>query len=192
MGRNVGALCSNYEEDPQVQRLNYLDLYRRGRLAIKHHVVLMDDGKVMPLDTAIAPSDIHEFIGQRLPDELYFYLSKGIIAPRVLEWLTSGEVRETIPLDSGESSEYRHLVQTQLAPFRREALALISQFLHRYYYSKEKDVTLRLWFDKDLMTILDHKNLNPQPHAIISTWHVRETLWAPFATSIQASRIFRY
>ena len=41
MGRNVSALCNNYEEDPQVQRLNYLDMYRRGRLAIKHHVVLM-------------------------------------------------------------------------------------------------------------------------------------------------------
>ncbi|MBM6387600.1 MAG: hypothetical protein JSY10_27070 [Paenibacillus sp.] len=30
-----------------------------------------------------APNDIHEFIGYRLPDEIYYYLMRGLIGPQV-------------------------------------------------------------------------------------------------------------
>jgi hypothetical protein len=46
--------------------------------------VLTDEGEVKPLNIEQAPNDIHEFIGYRLPDEVYYYLVRGLIGPQVL------------------------------------------------------------------------------------------------------------
>ncbi|KAI9838145.1 MAG: hypothetical protein M1837_002640 [Sclerophora amabilis] len=173
LGRSVTSVCTHYQDDPQVQQLGYLDRFRRAKMAIRHHIVLTDDGKVQPLEIDQAPSDVHEFIGQRLPEELYFYLSKGVLGPRVMNWLTSGELLETPPLDSGETEEYRRLVQSQLSPLRLQALSLLSQPLYRFYH--RKDVTMRFWFDKDIEQILSFKELVPTPRELISAWNVRET-----------------
>ncbi|KAI9820963.1 MAG: hypothetical protein M1832_003435 [Thelocarpon impressellum] len=172
VGPSVTAVCTHYQDEAQVQQMDYLDKYRRGRLAVKHHVVLTDDGKVEPLNVDLAPSDIHEFIGQRLPEELYFYLSKGVVGPRVLNWLTSGELFENPPLDSGDSEEYHKLVRDQLAPLRMQALALLSQPISRFY--QRKDVTARFWFDKDLSKVLSHKDLVPSPRELVAPWNVKE------------------
>ncbi|KAI9796098.1 MAG: hypothetical protein M1833_006520 [Piccolia ochrophora] len=172
LGKSVTAVCTHYQDEARVQQLDYLDRYQRGRLAVKHHVVLTDDGKVEPLDVDHAPWDVHEFIGQRLPEELYFYLSKGIISPRVLNWLTSGEMTETPPLDNGESAEYRELIQKQLSELRTQALALLSQPLSRFY--QRKDVTVHYWFDSGLEKALSHKDLVPRPRDIVADWNVRQ------------------
>ena len=66
----------SYAEHSLVVKMNYMDLFCRTRCAIKYHLVLTDEGKVEPLNVDNAPSDIHEFIGYRLPDEIYYYLSK--------------------------------------------------------------------------------------------------------------------
>ena len=171
VGPSVTAVCTHYQDEMQVQHLNYLDRYQRGRSAVKHHVVLTEDGKVEPLHAEQAPSDVHEFIGQRLPEELYFYLSKGVVGPRVLNWLTSGELSETPPLDGGESTEYHRLVMTQLSPMRLEALSLLSQPMSRFYH--RKDVTARFWFDGNLTKVLSHKDLAPPPRDSVVKWNVR-------------------
>ena len=173
LGPNATALCMHYQDDPQVQQSDYLDRYRRARLAVKHHVILTDDGQVVPLDVDHAPSDIHEFIGLRLPEELYFYLSEGVIGPRVLNWLTSGELNEYPPLDNGESVEYQRLVRDQLDPFRTLALALLSQPLSRFY--QRKDVTMRFWFGKEAEKTISHKDLVPSLRDIVSAWNVKES-----------------
>lgn len=172
LGPSVTAVCTHYQDEPQVQQLDYLDHYRRARLAVKHHVILTDDGQVEPLDIDHAPSDVHEFIGLRLPEEVYFYLSKGVIGPRILNWLTSGELFEYPPLDNGESPEYHNLVRNQLDPFRAQALALLSQPLSRFF--QRKDVTMRFWFGKDAEKKLSHKDLLPPPREIVLSWNVKE------------------
>ncbi|KAI9860754.1 MAG: hypothetical protein M1813_005677 [Trichoglossum hirsutum] len=169
--RSVTAVCTHYQDDAQVQQMGYLDKYKRGRLAVKHHVVFTEDGKVEPLDVEHAPFDVHEFIGQRLPEELYFYLSKGVVGPNVLNWITSGELLEMPPLDNGDSEEYRRLVRDQLSPIRTQALSLLSQTLHFYYH--RKDVTVRFWFDKKSERVLKPKDLIPPPHDVIAAWHVK-------------------
>ncbi|PYI11107.1 PIN domain-like protein [Aspergillus sclerotiicarbonarius CBS 121057] len=97
-GRSVLALCSQFEEDRRMQELQYTDRYKRTLMTVKHHVYIDVDGKVGPMDPENASSDIHELIGLRLPEELYFYLSKGILGPDVPNYLTSGEVLISLPL----------------------------------------------------------------------------------------------
>ncbi|KAI9678574.1 MAG: hypothetical protein M1817_005631 [Caeruleum heppii] len=172
VGPSATSVCTHYQDDPQVQQVNYLDKYWRAKMAIKHHVVLAENGRVEPLDAQQAPSDVHEFIGQRLPEELYFYLSKGLVAPRVLDWLVTGELYESPPLDNGESDEYHRLVRDQLGPIRTQALALLSQPMSRFYH--RKDVVARFWFDSGTEKILSHKELVPSPRDLTSGWNVKE------------------
>ncbi|KAI9850063.1 MAG: hypothetical protein M1838_006143 [Thelocarpon superellum] len=181
VGPSVTAVCTHYQDEASVQQSDYLDKYRRSRMAVKHHVVLTDDGKVQPLNVELAPSDVHEFIGQRLPEELYFYLSKGLVGPRVLNWLTSGELMEHPPLDGGESDEYRRLVRTQLAPLRMQSLALLSQPMSRFYH--RKDVTARFWFDKEIRDVLSHREVVPTPRERVASWKVKASLWAAFGVA---------
>jgi len=176
LGRNVTGVCTHYQDDPQVQQSDYLDRYRRGSMAVKHHVILTDDGRVEPLNLERAPSDIHEFIGQRLPEELYFYLSRGVIGPQVLDWLTSGQLMENPPLDNGDSEEYRSLVRDKLANIRTQALSLLAQHLARFY--NNKNVTVRFWFDNNLSRTLTHKGLVPPPFELSAAWNVHEDFFA--------------
>ncbi|KAI9831325.1 MAG: hypothetical protein M1819_005099 [Sarea resinae] len=163
----------NMIDDAQVQQTDYLDSFKRARMGIKHHVVLATEGKYEPLDIEHAPSDVHEFIGQRLPEELYFYLSEGVISPRVLNWLVSGDILETPPLENGEASEYQRLVRDQLTPIRTQALSLLSQSLHRFYQRKE--IYLRFWFDKGGSKSINLKDF-PSPKEYISSWNVKQAV----------------
>jgi hypothetical protein len=73
-----------YSDDANVMKTGYIDVFCRTRCAIKYHLVLTDEGEVRPLNIEQAPNDIHEFIGYRLPDEVYYYLVRGLIGPQVV------------------------------------------------------------------------------------------------------------
>jgi hypothetical protein len=169
--RSGHSVALHYQNDPQCRALDYLDRYRRVRLSIIHHVVLTSRGAVEPFKSDHAPSDIHEFIGQRLPEELYFYLSKGVIGPRVLNWRTSGEILEFPPLDNGDSDEYKTLVRDQLKDMRYSTLSLLSFSVHRYYL--HRDVKIRCWFDKDKPDVLSMAALD-DPRPTMSKWCVHD------------------
>lgn len=134
--------CANSKDE------GYQMLFHKARLAIKHAVVM----KVKTLDIIqdnfdSAPSDVHEFMGQRLPNELYFYLIRGLAGPRVLNWRTRMEILETPPLDGGASETYKTLVSNKLVPLRAQSLVVITHLLHRYY--QKHDVDLICWFNED-------------------------------------------
>jgi len=188
MGRTGHSVCIHHQDDPVFQSLNYLDRYRKARLAVKHHVVLTVDGRIEPLDVDHAPGDIHEFIGQRLPDELYFYLSRGIISPKVLNWITSSEIVELPPLDNGDSEDYKKLVRDQLGEIRSTTISLLSHSLARFF--QYKDVNLRCWFDKANVKVISMRDLdNPIP--LIKEWNVHEDVYGPEKNKHQVSRLFR-
>lgn len=174
LGRSGIAVCLHYQDEPRFQRLNYLDKYRKTRLAVKHHPVLTKEGKVEPLDSIHVPNDVHEFIGQRLPDEIYYYLSKGLIGPRVLNWRTSGEIIELTPLDGGDSEDYRKLVSVKLTPLRTSAISLLSYSLHRFY--QHKDMALRCWFldgqNNHYTDNISMKDLE-DPRPLVEKWNVK-------------------
>lgn len=145
-GRSAVSLCSQVEEDGATVELSYADRFKRAFMAVKHHVIMDVDGKVGPLNPDNASSDLHDLIGQRLPEELYFYISKGILGPEVPNWLTSGELVVTPPLGTEDSSIYRRLSGELLTPIRTQALCLLSNSLHRFYQTKI--IRLRMWYEE--------------------------------------------
>ena len=123
---------------------HYLSLYRKACAALRYMTVVTQEGDIKIKNSETMPGDIHEVTGQRLPDELYFYLSRGVCGPRMLNWRTRMEVFETPPLDGGNSPAYKDLVQRKLAPLRARGLAITTHYLNRYY--QKKDVDLICWY----------------------------------------------
>lgn len=153
----------------------YVDKFRKARAAIKHHVIMKDDGTVEQLDLSESPSDVHEFIGQRLPDELYFYLSRGIIGPQVLEMLTTGELIIPAPLDSSESETYKKFL-TGLDTMRTEALAMVTKPLVRYWSAR--DIKVYSWHDPQRPRTISAKEVTP-PSDKAQKWNVKDPVFGP-------------
>lgn len=172
-GRSVIQLCNQFREDPEVQNLEYADRYKKAIMAIKHHIVLDSNGVVAPLNFEYAPGDVHEFVGQRLPEELFFYISKGILASQVPNWLTTGEVNLTLPGGVMDSEPYRRLLIEQLNPVRTQALKIVAESLNYYYSSRE--VILRTWDNNRDTTALKIELKTVLPlKAKASEWKVQE------------------
>ena len=154
----------------QAKDENYLELFHKARFALKHPVLLTSDGKVEPKNHKSAPHDIHLFVGQRLPEEIYYYLSRGLVGSRVLNWRARTELVEVPPLDGGNSKTYQDLVQEKLRPLRAQALALMTHSLHRWY--QVTDVELVCWWSENTKIPL---NLSDRSEATKSadSWHVK-------------------
>jgi len=137
---------------------------------IKYSLILSSEGQVVPLPLAIStpaghshpnhhshhptaadiPQDLHEIFTNRLPDEIYYYLSRGLLGPQALVWLTSGQIVENPPLDNGETTEYKRFVKEvitdgQTGP-RATALALVSSVAHSFWANKK--VQGSFWFEQ--------------------------------------------
>lgn len=173
-GGSVARLCAQYPADPSIKSV-YLDQYKRAATRAKHHVIMTAEGDVEILDKEHAPDDAHDCIGLRLPEELYMYLSRGMLRPRVLNWLTSGKVSVTQPLAGGDGKAYQDLVRTQLDPLRRQALKLLTEPIHRYYHSRE--ITTRMWFDSAYEAKFNMKEV-ASTREQLSKWNVKDDLIA--------------
>ena len=173
-GGSVARLCAQYSTDPAVKGV-YLDQYKRALTRIRHHVIMTDEGDVEILDKDHAPDDAHECIGLRLPEELYMYLYRGMLRPRILNWLTSGKISITQPLAGGDGRPYQNLVKVQLDPLRRQALSLLTEPIHRYYHSR--DITTNLWFDHTYEGKFNMRDVS-SPRDLLSKWNVRNNLIA--------------
>jgi hypothetical protein len=163
------AAVSAFAEHPGVKTSQYSDHYARTRSMVKYSLILSSEGTVMPLPLAITtppsqghpghhphhptaadiPSDLHEIFTNRLPDEIYFYLSRGLLGPPALVWLSSGQIVENPPLDNGATTEYKRFVKEvitdgQTGP-RATALALISSVANSFWTGKK--VAGCFWFD---------------------------------------------
>lgn len=153
----------------------YQTKFRKALLIVKHHAVLTVDGKVELLNAREAPDAMTDaVIGQRLPDELFYYLSKGLISTRVLNWLTQTEVLESPPLDGGFSDAYRNLVSEQLNEMRTSTLGVLAFSLVRSY--SKTPLPMRCWFDKGKTQTIDLRTVD-DPRDAISKWNVRENIF---------------
>ena len=167
------SVCLQLQEEDSLKRENYLDRYRRSRLAVKHQVVLTPGGKVEPFAAEQIPSDLNELIGQHLPDELYYYLSIALIGPRPLNQLTSAQIFEKAPADGGDAETYRILVRDKLKPVRAATLALLAGQLHRVF--KFRDMTLRCWFDPNTDNTITIKDVE-RPSKAVEQWNIHADL----------------
>ncbi|KAI4260601.1 MAG: hypothetical protein LQ352_000162 [Teloschistes flavicans] len=171
-GCSVVSLCNQYPDDASIQHLDYVDRYKRAVTSIRHHVVITMEGDIEPLDKANAPSDVHDCLGQRLPEELSMYLSCGLIRPRVLNWLASGKILIPAPYDGGDSKVYQDLVRKDLEPMRRQALSLLADSLNRYYQRKE--ISTSYWYDLTDVERVNIKDLLPTPKDSLASWNLKE------------------
>ncbi len=124
------------------------------------------------------PTDLHDIFTNRLPDEIYFYLSRGLLSPQPLVWLASGQIIEHPPLDNGETSEYRQFVKEvitegQTGP-RATALVLISSVAHSFWTNRK--VSGAFWFEHSAPSsnkcVLHTSQSTAQLAQRVSGWHV--------------------
>jgi hypothetical protein len=170
------AAVAAFGDHPAVKTTQYPDQYARSRAMVKYSLILSSEGTVLPLPLAITtstppsssqgnnhhppphhhptaadiPIDLHEIFTHRLPDEIYYYLSRGLLGPQALVWLTTGQINEGPPLDNGDTTEYRRFVKEvitegQTGP-RATTLALISSVCHNFWSNRK--VTPYFWFEQ--------------------------------------------
>lgn len=168
-GRNALTLCAQFEEDRRVQELNYADLFKRAYMTIKHHIITDVEGKVGPLDPEHAPSDLHQLLGLRLPEELYYYLVRAVLGSNIPNYLTAEEVVIPLRLGVEDSDIYRQLMGEILMPIRTQAVALLSNSLHRFYQTKT--IKVRLWYEDTTDRSITLKDIASVKETIQS-WHV--------------------
>lgn len=168
--RNVANAISSHNDNGV-----YLDKFRKARAAIKHHVVLTEDGQIVINEHAEAPFDLIEFMGHKVPEELYFYLSRGTIGPQVCDMIITGEYCQAAPLDNNEADDYKRFL-SHLDTMRTESLSLLAKSLHRWWWTK--DVKAYNWYDPSTGKTLSHKDL-PEPTPVAQRWNVREEVFKP-------------
>ncbi|KAJ5719420.1 hypothetical protein N7493_007875 [Penicillium malachiteum] len=182
-GRTALAMCAQYEEDRRMNEYQYVDRYKRAYLSVKYHVYMDLDGRVVPMEPETVSSDLHEIIGQRLPEELYFYLSKGVLGADVPNYLTSGEVRSSLPMGAEDTDVYRQLVGDTLTPIRTQSICLLANSLHRFYQTKE--IHIRPWFDENSDEKINLKNI-PSVKETIQAWRISS---AQFPESVKKLQV---
>ncbi|KAK0318338.1 hypothetical protein LTR91_010218 [Friedmanniomyces endolithicus] len=151
----------------------YLDAFRKARFAIKHSVYTKIDGTVETRDAARAPGDVHLFTGQRLPDEIYYYLLRGVAGARILNWSAHRHITETPPLDGGNSHSYQDLVQNRLVDLRVKALAVLAVNLNRYF--QHGVFHAAYWFNDAKSQLSVREGIEPVK-GLMSKWHVPEAV----------------
>ena len=124
----------------------YKMLFMKARTAVKHGIVIDAHGEIKAWESATAPFDLHEVTSPRLSDEMYFYMTRGVAGPRVLNCRAKAEIFESPPLDGGSSQAYQQMVSQKLAPLRTRSVALLTPHLHHYY--RKQDVTVVPWHDE--------------------------------------------
>ncbi|KAJ2698529.1 hypothetical protein H4R19_005591, partial [Coemansia spiralis] len=135
-----------------VRAANYSDSYLRAYCTVRYHIVLCLDGTVAPLNAELAPNDLHDIIGYRLPRAVYHLLARGAIHPPVASLLATGAWLEFAPADNGESDEYRRLVtQWQSRVFGRQCALLCPDMGAMF---RQRKVVLQAWFSPQAETVL--------------------------------------
>jgi Temperature dependent protein affecting M2 dsRNA replication len=171
-GRSVIQLCNQWREDPLVQSLDYEDKYKRALLSLKHHVVLDKEGKAILMGSEYDAGDAHEFIGLRLPEELYFYISRAMLGPRVPNWLASGEIDLTLPVGCEDTEACRRLLGDQLTSLQTQTICLLSNCMNRFYQSRS--IKIKTWFPLEIPKTINVKE-EPPVKEKIAGWRVPET-----------------
>lgn len=129
------------------------------------------------------PTDIHSVISQRLPPEIYFYQSLGLLPIRLLEAITLGTFEVRPPLESGLGEGYKKLItSSNTVNVWDYQYNLITQLLARYYQVKKIEV--EYWFRNEKLTLNNRlvppvtARLNSIDVKIPSTFNMKDFLIA--------------
>lgn len=186
--KSVSATCAAFSDILNIRDRDWLDKYRKAKMGIKHCVTVNTDGSIHIKDYDHLTGDNHEYLGLQLPAELYSYLQKDVIGPRLMNTFNSLEYHVLPTLDGFVSDEYRKLITESLLPLKETSAALIAPRMHRGFLYK--DITMRLWFDDNNKPKLNHKHLQPKTNDLVDLWGVKDSDLKKLETkSLQAGKI---
>ncbi len=168
--KNMATLCASFSDILQAQDPSWLDRFHKARMAVDHFVHITESGEVRVHDYEKLTSDNHAYLGFQLPAELFHYLNRGLIGPRVLSWVTYCQVVVLPTLDGYVSDEYRDLVTKKLVPFYETALNLMGNRINRGINFQE--IQLKVWYDSKFSLKLKHRNGDNDGVARIAKWNV--------------------
>ncbi|KAH6887217.1 XPG I-region protein [Coprinopsis sp. MPI-PUGE-AT-0042] len=177
------AAVSAFSEHPAVKAIQYLDHFARTRLhdQVLSHPLLRGIRECLSHSPFHPQAEDHTTTNPQQPtspltytkysptvsqDEVFFYLSRGLLGPQALIWLTTGQIIENPPLDNGETTEYKRFVKEvitdgQTGP-RATSLALISNVSHNFWTARK--VQGLFWFDQPPMPPMQQQpGQPPQP-----------------------------
>jgi hypothetical protein len=169
----VANACASFNDVLQAQDANWLDKYRKARMAVHHFIYIAENGEVVVHDSDRLTKDNHEYLGLQLPAELFHYLNKGLIGARNLNSITNGQIVVQPTLDGVVTDDYKNLIITKLLPIKEQALGLMIPRVHRGI--GHKDITLRVWFDTKFSRTINHRAQQPPPSQQVGTWDVKES-----------------
>lgn len=182
-GGSIRGVCEMFNDILPKHDPNWEDKYRKAKMAVKHTIVVGENGNFVVRQFDQLTGDNHEFIGLQLPEEFYGYLTKSVIGNKPLTWLSSLEMIIFPPLDGGDAEEYRRLVTEQLIPVQEQTIALYTSRMHRAF--QHKNVTMKFWFDETTNIKLNHQAVSPQPSTVVQTWCVKKDTFKDKATELK-------
>ncbi|CZS94465.1 hypothetical protein WAI453_008066 [Rhynchosporium graminicola] len=180
--RSVATTCSTFQDILETRDPTWLDKYRKAKLSVKLCPTVQEDGAVIIRPSDGLHSDHTEYTGLRMPDELYHYLSKALIGPRIMNCFVHLKWHVFPTLDGVVSDEYKKLVTQSLLPLKETTAALVSSRLARAI--QFKDIEMVFWFDESLKKTLVHRNMQPQTNQQTDSWGVKDAQLEEQAKSI--------
>ncbi|KAL6807375.1 temperature dependent protein affecting M2 dsRNA replication domain-containing protein [Trichoderma sp. SZMC 28013] len=135
--QTVANACASFNDILQAHDPNWLDKYRKARMAAQHFIYIAENGEIKVNDFERLTKDSHEYLGLRMPSELLHYLNTGLIGPRILNAIAHGQIIILPTLDGTVSEEYKQLVTNQILPIKEQALSLVIPRVHRAIAHKD-------------------------------------------------------
>jgi hypothetical protein len=170
--KSVSSTCNAFSDILQQEDPKWLDKYRKAKMLVKHSCIVLEDGRLEVKHSELLTGDNQEYLGLRLPAELYYYLSQALISHRLLDQFLFFETLVFPTLDGVASDEYRRLVTRSLVPVKETTAALIVPRLHRVF--QHKTITLKYWFDDTARQTLNPRSIFPVTTDKADTWGVKD------------------
>jgi hypothetical protein len=171
--KSIANACASFNDILQAQDPQWLDKYRKARMAVHHFIYIAENGDVKVNDYEKLTGDNHEYLGLQLPAELLHYVNTGVIGTRTLSGITHGQVIVQPTLDGFASDEYQKLITKQLIPIKEQTYALLVPRLHRGI--QHKNIVMKVWFDEKFSHTINHRGIQPPPSQRVGTWDVKES-----------------
>ncbi|KAI1429540.1 nuclease-like protein [Xylaria sp. FL1777] len=175
--KSVTNACNSFNDILGKRDPNWLQKYRRARMSVDHFVFIDETGEIKVYNHETLTHDNWEYLGYRLPEELYHYLDRGLIGARLPSWISHGQIVVFPTLDGVSPAEYRHLVTNQLMELRQLALFLVLPRMNRGI--QFKPINVRLWYDDKYSHKIEYRPQDPQALKAIqqvNTWDIKKDI----------------
>lgn len=170
--KSVTMICTTFHDILKSKDPNWLDKYRKARMAVEHFIYIDESGEVKVNKPETLTEDHHTYLGLQLPAELFHYLNTGLIQPRILSSITHTQLHVLPTLDGTYPPEYRKLVTEQTIRIKEAALSLLTPRLNRGLGFKP--VSMKVWYDSNYSNTIRSTPENKDSSNKFTSWNVQE------------------